>query len=164
MIDDIAKAAGGRVIRTPVGEANVASAMIKNNCIIGGEGNGGVIDLRIGPIRDSLVSMAFVLQLLAETGKTISQLVGEIPRYHMTKQKFPADKAKVKLILDAVKKLFPDAKIDSSDGFRFDFHDAWIHIRSSNTEPIVRVIAEGKDKSAAARYIDAVLKIAQNQG
>jgi phosphomannomutase len=164
MIDDIAKAAGGRVIRTPVGEANVASAMIKNNCIIGGEGNGGVIDLRIGPIRDSLVAMAFTLQLLAQTGKTVSQLVGEIHRYCMTKYKFPADKAKVKLILDAVKKLFPDAKIDSSDGFRFDFPDAWIHIRSSNTEPIVRIIAEAKDKAAAAKYIDAVLKIAQNPG
>jgi phosphomannomutase len=162
MIDDIAKAAGGRVIRTPVGEANVASAMLQNNCIIGGEGNGGVIDLRIGPIRDSLIAMAFALQLLAETGKTVSQLVGEIPRYSMTKYKFPADKAKVKLILDAVKKLFPNAKIDSSDGFRFDFPDAWIHIRSSNTEPIVRVIAEAKDKAAAAKYIDAVLKIAQN--
>ena len=162
MIDDIAKAAGGRVIRTPVGEANVASAMIKNKCIIGGEGNGGIIDLRIGPIRDSLVAMAFTLQLLAQTGKTVSQLVGEIPRYSMTKYKFPADKAKVKLILDAVKKLFPDAKIDSSDGFRFDFPDAWIHIRSSNTEPIVRVIAEAKDKAVAAKYVDAVLKIAKN--
>ncbi len=164
MIDDIAKAAGGHVIRTPVGEANVASAMLQNNCIIGGEGNGGVIDLRVGPIRDSLVAMAFALQLLAQTGKTVSQLVGEIPRYSMTKHKFPADKAKVKLILDAVKKLFPNAKIDSSDGFRFDFPDAWIHIRSSNTEPIVRVIAEAKDKAAAAKYIDAVLKIAQNPG
>ncbi len=162
MIDDIAKSAGGRVIRTPVGEANVASAMLQNNCVIGGEGNGGVIDLRIGPIRDSLVAMAFALQLLAETGKTVSQLVGEIPRYSMTKYKFPADKAKVKRILDAVKKLFPNAKIDSSDGFRFDFPDAWIHIRSSNTEPIVRVIVESKDKTAAAKYVDAVLKIAQN--
>jgi phosphomannomutase len=161
MIDDIAKAAGAKVVRTPVGEANVASAMIQNNCIIGGEGNGGVIDLRIGPIRDSLVSMAFTLQLLAETGKTLSQLVAEIPRYYMTKQKFPADKAKVKVILDEVKKLFPNAKIDSSDGFRFDFPDAWIHIRSSNTEPIVRIIAEGKDKAAADKYIDAVLKIAR---
>jgi phosphomannomutase len=136
--------------------------MIKNNCVIGGEGNGGVIDLRIGPIRDSLVAMAFTLQLLAETSKTVSQIVSEIPRYSMTKYKLPADKAKVKLILDAVKKLFPDAKIDSSDGFRFDFPDAWIHIRSSNTEPIVRVIAEAKDKAAAAKYIDAVLNIAKN--
>jgi phosphomannomutase len=164
MIDDIAKAAGGHVIRTPVGEANVASAMIHNNCIIGGEGNGGVIDLRIGPIRDSLVAMAFTLQLLAQTGKTVSQLVSEIPRYHMTKHKFPADKEKVKFILNEVKKLFPHAKIDSADGFRFDFPDAWIHIRSSNTEPIVRVIAEAKDKATAAKYIDAVLKIAQKQG
>ncbi len=164
MIDDIAKSAGGHVIRTPVGEANVASAMLKNNCIIGGEGNGGVIDLRVGPVRDSLVAMAFALQLLAQTGKTVSQLVGEIPHYSMTKHKFPADKAKVKRILDAVKKLFPDAKLDSSDGFRFDFPDAWIHIRSSNTEPIVRVIAEAKDKAAAAKYIDAVLKIAQKPG
>ncbi len=164
MIDDIAKSAGGHVIRTPVGEANVASAMLKNNCIIGGEGNGGVIDLRVGPIRDSLVAMAFALQLLAQTGKTVSRLVGEMPRYSMTKYKFPADKAKVKLILDAVKKLFPDAKLDSSDGYRFDFPDAWIHIRSSNTEPIVRVIAEAKDKAAAAKYIDAALKIAQNPG
>ena len=164
MLDDIAKAAGGHVIRTPVGEANVASAMLQNNCIIGGEGNGGVIDLRIGPIRDSLVAMAFALQLRAQTGKTVSQLVGEIPHYSMTKCKFPADKAKVKLILYAVKKLFPDAKVDSSDGFRFDFPDAWIHIRSSNTEPIVRVIAEAKDKAAAAKYIDAALKIAQNPG
>jgi len=164
MIDDIAKSAGGHVIRTPVGEANVASAMLQNNCVIGGEGNGGVIDLRIGPIRDSLVAMAFTPQLLAQTGKTVSQLVGEIPRYCMTKHKLPADKAKVKIILDTVRKLFPDAKIDSSDGFRFDFPDAWIHIRSSNTEPIVRVIAEAKDKAAAAKYIDAVLKIAQNQG
>jgi phosphomannomutase len=164
MIDDIAKSAGGHVIRTPVGEANVASAMLKNNCIIGGEGNGGVIDLRVGPIRDSIVAMAFTLQLLAQTGKTVSQIVSEIPRYSMTKYKFPADKAKVKLILDAVKKLFPDAKVDSSDGYRFDFPDAWIHIRSSNTEPIVRVIAEAKDKVAAAKYIDAALKIAQNPG
>jgi phosphomannomutase len=77
----------------------------------------------------------------------------------MTKHKFPADKAKIKLILDAVKKLFPDAKIDSSDGFRFDFPEAWIHIRSSNTEPIVRVIVESKDKISAKKYIDAVLDI-----
>jgi phosphomannomutase len=161
MIDDVAKAAGAKVIRTPVGEANVASAMIKNNCIIGGEGNGGVIDLRIGPIRDSLVAMAFTLQLLAETGKSLSQLVAEIPRYHMTKHKFPADKAKLNFILEAAKKLFPNAKVDSADGFRFDFPDAWIHIRSSNTEPIVRLIVESKDKAVAQKYIDAVLNIAK---
>jgi phosphomannomutase len=82
----------------------------------------------------------------------------------MSKHKFPADKEKVNFILNEVKKLFPHAKIDSADGFRFDFPDAWIHIRSSNTEPIVRVIAEAKDKATADKYIDAVFKIAQMQG
>jgi phosphomannomutase len=157
MIDDIAQAAGGQVIRTPVGEANVASAMIKNNCIIGGEGNGGVIDLRVGPIRDSLVAMAFVLQLLAKTGKTVGQNAAEIGGYFMTKLKVPADKKRLKLMLDAAKKLFPDAKLNTSDGYRFDFPDAWLHVRSSNTEPIVRIIAEAKDKQTAQKYIDAVL-------
>lgn len=157
MIDDIAQAAGGQVIRTPVGEANVASAMLKNNCIIGGEGNGGVIDLRLGPIRDSLVAMAFVLQLLARTGKTVGQNAAEIGGYFMTKLKVPADKKRLKLILDAAKKLFPDAKLNTSDGYRFDFPDAWLHVRSSNTEPIVRIIAEAKDKQTAQKYIDAVL-------
>jgi phosphomannomutase len=69
---------------------------------------------------------------------------------------------KFKSILDNVYKLFPNANIDSSDGFRFDFSDAWIHIRSSNTEPIVRVIAEARDKAAAEKYIDAVLNITKN--
>jgi phosphomannomutase len=161
MIDDVAAAAGGQVIRTPVGEANVASAMLKHNCIIGGEGNGGVIDLRVGPIRDSLVAMALVLQLLTQTGKTVSRLVGEIPHYYMTKHKFPADKKQAKLILDAAKKLFPNAKLNTSDGCRFDLPDAWLHIRSSNTEPIIRVIAEAKDKPTAQKYIDAVLNLSR---
>jgi phosphomannomutase len=159
MIDDIAQAAGGHVIRTPVGEANVASAMLKHNCIIGGEGNGGVIDLRVGPVRDSLVAMAFVLELMAKTGKTVSRLAAQIGGYYMTKLKVPADKKQLKIMLEAAKKLFPDAKLDSSDGYRFDFPDAWLHVRSSNTEPIVRIIAEAKDKAAAQKYIDAVLNI-----
>jgi phosphomannomutase len=159
MIDDIAQEAGGRVIRTPVGEANVASAMLQNNCIIGGEGNGGVIDLRVGPVRDSLVAMALVLQLLAQTGKSVSRLVDEIPRYVIKKLKFPSDPKQTKRILDAAKKLFPDAKLDDSDGCRFDFPDGWLHVRPSNTEPIVRVIVEAKDDKTARKYIDTVLNI-----
>ncbi|GAG19320.1 unnamed protein product, partial [marine sediment metagenome] len=87
MIDDIVEKAGGLVYRTAVGEANVAAAMLEHSCIIGGEGNGGVIDLRVGPVRDSLVGIALVLQLMAETGKSISQLVGEIGGYYMSKDK-----------------------------------------------------------------------------
>ncbi|GAJ09743.1 unnamed protein product, partial [marine sediment metagenome] len=93
MLDDVAAKAGGQVIRTAVGEANVAAAMLEHNCIIGGEGNGGVIDLRVSPIRDSLVGIALVLQLMAETGKTISRLVSEIGGYYMSKDKFAAEQA-----------------------------------------------------------------------
>ena len=159
MIDDIAQKAGGQVIRTPVGEANVAAAMLEHNCIIGGEGNGGVIDLRVSPVRDSLVGIAFVLQLMAETGKTISRLVGEIGSYYMTKEKFAVEPGHVEQILNAAKKAFTGAKLDTTDGCRFDFSDGWLHLRASNTEPVMRVIVEAKDRATAQKYIDAVLKI-----
>jgi len=159
MIDDIAAAAGGRVIRTPVGEANVAEAMIDNDCIIGGEGNGGVIDLRVGPVRDSLVAMALVLQLMADTRKTISRLVEDIGGYHMVKTKFPADKQQAEAIIARFAGIFADARTDTSDGCRFDFDDGWVHLRTSNTEPVMRAIVETRTADAAGRYLEVVEKI-----
>ena len=159
MVDDIAKEAGVNVFRTPVGEANVAAAMLQNNCVIGGEGNGGVIDLRIGPVRDSLVAIAFVLEMLAETGKNISKLIDEITPYYMIKDKFAASKQDFEKILSNTKATFTTAKIDTTDGYRFDFEDGWLHLRPSNTEPVVRIIAEGKDKKTAEKYIDAISDI-----
>ena len=159
MLDDVAKKVGGWVIRTAVGEANVAAAMLEHNCIIGGEGNGGVIDLRVGPVRDSLVGIALVLQLMAETGKTISQLAREIGGYYMSKEKFAADQTQAQQILELAKKTFGDAKLDTTDGCRFDFDDGWLHLRASNTEPVMRVIVEAKDQQTAQKYIDAVLNI-----
>lgn len=159
MIDDIARPAGGEVIRTPVGEANVAAAMLEHGCIIGGEGNGGVIDLRVGPIRDSLVGIAMVLQLMAETGKTVSDLVSEIAGYYMIKEKFAADSEQVRQILELVRRSFAKAKVDTRDGYRFDFDDGWVHLRTSNTEPIMRVIVEAKDERTAQKYSRAVMNI-----
>jgi phosphomannomutase len=159
MIDDVAAAAGGKVIRTAVGEANVAEAMIKHACVIGGEGNGGVIDLRVGPIRDSLVAMAMVLQLQAETGKSIGQLVDEIGTYHMIKTKFAADAEQASRIVEKFGGRFPGAAVDRNDGCRFDFADGWVHLRTSNTEPIMRAIVETRTPQATAGYIDAVNEI-----
>lgn len=159
MIDDIANSAGGKVIRTAVGEANVADAMLKNNCIIGGEGNGGVIDLRVGTTRDSLVAIAVILELIAETGKTITQLASEIPAYVMKKEKFTADSSVAQKMIEASKACFPDAAVDMTDGCRLDFEDGWISMRTSNTEPIVRVFVEAKDKDTAAQYMDAMAQI-----
>jgi len=159
MIDDIAAEARCRVIRTPVGEANVAAAMLENDCVIGGEGNGGVIDLRVGPIRDSLVAAALVLQLMAETDKTISRLVDEVGGYYMIKDKFTADEVQASNILESAKSRFPEAKLNASDGYRFDFEDGWLHLRLSNTEPVMRVIVEAKNESVARKYIDTVADI-----
>jgi phosphomannomutase len=159
MIDDVARRSGGSVIRTPVGEANVANAMIEHNCIIGGEGNGGVIDLRVGPIRDSLVGIALVLQLMAETGKSIRQLVQEIGGYCMHKDKFTADSQQARRIQELAIARFDDATMNVSDGLRLDFPDGWIHLRTSNTEPVMRVIVEAKDEPTARRYIQAVSDI-----
>jgi phosphomannomutase len=159
MIDDIAEEVGGQVIRTAVGEAYVAAAMFEHDCIIGGEGNGGVIDLRVGPIRDSLVGIALVLQLMAETGKTVSQLVDEIGGYCMIKDKFTANKLQTQQIFSSAKEAFVDAKLDTTDGCRFDFDDGWLHLRASNTEPVIRIIVEAKDRRTAEKYVDIVSKI-----
>jgi phosphomannomutase len=161
MIDDIAAAAGCRVIRTPVGEANVAQAMIKNKCVIGGEGNGGVIDLRVGPVRDSLISIAIILQLCAETKKTVSQLVAEIPAYQMTKQKFIVDKKQADKIIEKAKKTFKKAQINDADGCRLDFEDGWMHLRMSNTEPVMRLISEFRKDASPEPYIDKITALIQ---
>ena len=159
MIDDVAARTGSRVVRTPVGEANVASAMIEHGCVIGGEGNGGVIDLRIGPVRDSLVAMAMVLQQMAETGQTVQQLADQIGHYVMHKDKFTASPDQAARILDLARQRFSRAKVDTRDGYRFDFVDGWLHLRTSNTEPIMRVIVETRDEATARGYLDQVEQI-----
>ena len=159
MIDDIATEAGCKVIRTAVGEANVAESMIDNGCVIGGEGNGGVIDLRVGPVRDSLVGMAFVLGLMTDTGKNVSALADEIGGYYMNKMKLKSDSEQTKLVIDRVKETFAEARVDLTDGARFDFADGWVHIRPSNTEPVMRVIVETKTAESTQKYIDIVTGI-----
>ena len=156
MLDDIAGKFEGRVIRTPVGEANVIAAMLGNGAVIGGEGNGGVIDPRIVPGRDSLVGIAYVLQLMAATGKTVSQLVAELPRYEIVKTKFPCRREDAERAVAAVKEKFSSETVDLQDGIRIDWPDAWVHARPSNTEPIMRIIAEAPDRGSAEKRIEAV--------
>lgn len=148
-----------RVYRSPVGEANVVAVMKEHGCQFGGEGNGGIIDLRVGPVRDSLVAMALTLQLMTLTGKTISQLVSDIPRYVMIKQKFECENDRIARVLEAVRSQCEDGQINDSDGVRVDYADAWVHIRGSNTEPIVRIIAEAPTADRANQLIDRMRQI-----
>jgi len=133
--------------------------MIDNGCVIGGEGNGGVIDLRVGPVRDSLVGMALVLGLMTDTGKSVGALADEVGGYYINKVKLEADRAQTKLVIEGAKKTFTEARVDTTDGARFNFADGWLHIRPSNTEPVMRVIVEAKTEDSAQKYIDTVIRI-----
>ena len=159
MLDDIAAQHGGRVVRTMVGEANVVQGMIRENAVIGGEGNGGVIDLRIVPGRDSLLGMAYVLQLMAQTGKSISQLVAELPKYEIVKTKFECRREDADRAVAALVKAFATEKVDLQDGIRIDWPDGWVHARPSNTEPIMRIIAEAPSRKVAEEKIAMVQQV-----
>ncbi len=156
LVDDVAGRYGTVVIRTAVGESNVARAMLANDCVIGGEGNGGVIDPRICPVRDSLSGMSLVLQLMAATGKTIGRLVADLPRYAMIKQKFECPRERINAAVEAVAKAFADRHPNRSDGVRVDLDKAWVLLRASNTEPIVRISAEAADEATATALIQQV--------
>jgi phosphomannomutase len=164
MIDDLAaRYENVKVVRTPVGEANVAEAMQKHSALMGGEGNGGVIFPPVCWVRDSLSAMALVLGLLADDPqkRPLSAIVDEMPRYCMIKRKQPlATPDAAADILESVPGTVSGAKVDTSDGVRLDFDDGWVHLRPSNTEPIIRLIAEAKTEERAEELLRQVASVA----
>ena len=153
IVDDIAREAGSRVIRAPVGEVNVATRMRSEKAPIGGEGNGGVIlsELHLG--RDAPVGAVLMLQLLLEEGKPLSKIVASYPRYVIVKDKLARPGAPLDTVYEALKRAFPDADVDTQDGLRLTWPDRWVHIRPSGTEPIVRVIAEAPSAAEAEKLV-----------
>jgi phosphomannomutase len=172
--ETLARSAGCVVFRTPVGEINVVQRMVDVNAVLGGEGNGGVIDPRVGFVRDSFVGMGMVLDLMAATGEPLSSLVAGLPQYAMVKQQFPltspatgtavsSDPAGgISAIWDRVADAWPDAKADRRDGLRLEWNDRWVHVRSSNTEPIVRVIAEAVEPQVARELAEEVGRLVKS--
>jgi len=158
MIDDIAKEFESKVYRTKVGEAHVARKLKEVKGVIGGEGNGGVILPELHYGRDALVGMALILGYLAESDKSINQLAWELPRYVMIKEKTSLNKNFEKN-LDRLKRKYSRGKINSLDGVRIDFEDSWVHVRKSNTEPQIRVIAEARSKKEARKLVTEGVKI-----
>jgi phosphomannomutase len=157
MIDDIAEEFNSKVYRTKVGEAHVARQLKRVKGAIGGEGNGGVILPELHYGRDALAGMALMLQYLAESKESITRLFSELPDYFMVKRKtkltggFSRNLAKLK-------RRYSGGKINTLDGVRIDFKDSWLHIRESNTEPVVRAIAEAKSKREASKLAADGLK------
>lgn len=156
MIDDVAADHGAHVVRTPVGEAHVAQAMVDRGAIIGGEGNGGVIWPQVVLIRDSLGAMALTLALMTRSGASVSELVKRRPAYAIVKRKMDIEPGGAARAVSAIEKHWSHAKLDRQDGVRVDLVEerAWLHVRGSNTEPIVRLIAEAPDERAANRLLD----------
>lgn len=156
-IEDVANKYGVTVKRTKVGEINVTDEMQKNGARIGGEGNGGVISPEINMGRDSLAGIGYILEMMAERDQTISGLVNDLPQYTMKKGKIQSeDSSKNKITLDKIADEFKGERFSLIDGMRIDFvkHNdfkgGWVHLRPSNTEPIFRIISEGKDDKQAS--------------
>jgi phosphomannomutase len=147
VIEDLATAAGCPFHRTAVGEANVVEGMRVSHAVIGGEGNGGVIDPRVGWVRDPFIGMALILGLMAEEGKSLSRLVAELPHYDMLKTKYDVDRATLPAALARIEAHWPGVAVNKADGLRLDGPDWWLHVRPSNTEPVVRVIAEAPTRT-----------------
>jgi phosphomannomutase len=159
--EELARRFGCPVVRTPVGEIHVVEEMLAENAVIGGEGNGGVIDPRVGFVRDSFVGIALVLDLLASSDRPLSRWVETLPRFTMVKDQFPvpagsADPKDRAGLWERLARAHPDAKADRRDGLRLDWENRWVHVRASNTEPIVRVIAEASDAASARRLADQI--------
>jgi phosphomannomutase len=147
VIDDVAAAHGRRVYRTPVGEANVVETIQAVKAAIGGEGsNGGIIFPSVHLCRDSYTGMAFLLDRMAASGDKMSTLAGRLPRYVRRLGKVTYEHGVLGSLMQALEEHFPDAQTDRSDGLKLMWPDRWIHVRSSNTEPILRLAVETRDQ------------------
>jgi phosphomannomutase len=158
VVEDVAAEFECLVERTPVGEIHVVNRMREIDAVIGGEGNGGVIDPRVGFVRDSFAGMALVLDLMAQTREPLSKIVDSLPKYEMVKTKFDLAPGSppVSSLFEKIADSHPDARCDRRDGLRLDWPDGWVHVRASNTEPIVRVIAEARDAARARELAESL--------
>ena len=153
-LDDTVSSLGGRVLRSKVGEINVVEEMIRVNASIGGEGNGGVILPMVQYARDSLSAISLILLGLSKSEKSLSAIVSELPKYYMIKDKVNISRDSFEKNLYYIKEFFKGNPYNDIDGLKFDLDDSWIHIRPSNTEPIVRIIAESKSLDKAKKLVE----------
>lgn len=155
IIDHVASLHGATVHRTPVGEAHVVDRLLAESGVIGGEGNGGVIYPALHPGRDAILGMALILQLLTERSTTLEDQVHQYPPFHVSKDKVPLEgEFRPERIAERA-----GGTIDMQDGVKAVFSDGWFHLRVSNTEGLVRVIAEAETEAQARRLQDRARKI-----
>ena len=155
-LEDVAKKFNCPIFLTKIGEVNVTDKMQQQNAVIGGEGNGGVIYPRINFARDSLVGMALVLHLLADSGKTITHLLDQFPRYTVVKEKMICPSDKIAAVLKMLRQEYGNYPLDTRDGVKVTLPHGWFLVRGSNTEPIIRVVAESNEEEKAREIVARV--------
>jgi phosphomannomutase len=160
VIDDVAAKYGVAVVRTKIGEAHVVEGMRANRCIAGGEGNGGVIYPAVCMARDGLTGLAVILEEMAKTDKKLYELAMDWPIYYIVKEKIPCVDTDPSVLIGKLNQVFADEKRDMTDGLKIIRDYGWVHLRASNTEPIIRCYAEAKSMDQARELADMVLKIA----
>lgn len=158
-LKDITEKHGGQYFAAAVGEVNVVAKMKEVNAVIGGEGNGGIIvpDFHYG--RDALIGIALFLTHLCSSAKTVKQLRNSYPDYFISKNKIELDKGiDLEKVFTALKEKYKSYPINSTDGLRIDFDNDWVHLRASNTEPIIRIIAESNFETTAANIANKMIR------
>jgi phosphomannomutase len=159
VIDTIAERHGTQVLRTPVGEAHVVAAMLTTDAVIGGEGNGGVIFPALHPGRDGMLAMALILQLLADRNATTSEQIDMLPPFIIVKEKVPKEGEFSQEKISNLVHQFKPVKIDTRDGVKAIFEEGWFHLRVSNTEGIVRIIAEAESRDKVDHLLENARRI-----
>ncbi|WP_421805695.1 phosphoglucosamine mutase [Flagellimonas sp.] len=155
---DITEKHGGTYEAAAVGEVNVVTKMKANNAIIGGEGNGGIIYPESHYGRDALVGTALFLMLMAERGGTVAELRASYPSYFMSKKKIAlTPDLDVDALLEAMHRKYKDEEVSTIDGVKIDFPENWVHLRKSNTEPIIRIYTEAKSQAEADGLADRII-------
>jgi phosphomannomutase len=159
-LSDVTLKRGGAYTASAVGEVNVVEQMKSTNAVIGGEGNGGIIYPESHYGRDALVGIALFLTHLAKKGKKCSELRHEYPEYHMSKNKVELTAGiDVDAILEKVKELYKSEKVTDVDGVKIDFANSWVHLRKSNTEPIIRIYSEAASRQAADELAQKIMEV-----
>jgi phosphomannomutase len=155
-VDDVAKQYGGTVVRTPVGQSYISEAMVEHGAVIGGEGNGGVAVPRVLCSHDAAAAQGLILEHMARTGATLRALVDALPSYAMLKHDFAVRPSVLYSVLQGFRDEIEHESLpsDVSDGIVVSFDDGWVHVRASQTESMIRVIAEGPAPARARDLVD----------
>ena len=158
MIEDVSRSRGSALIRTKVGQSHLVLALLQEDGAIAGEGSGGVAVPAFQPAFDGFLTMGKILETMALSGKRLSALVGELPRYHIVKEKIYCPPSRIHAVMNAVRGSFRGREIDTGDGIRADDHTGWVQIRASGTEPMLRIIAEDLSPERARARADELLQ------